>query len=166
MTEKRKIKPVVPLLALSFIVLFIAVMVQLRNAGISHSREILDDGWSLEYKGETRTIESIKNYNVPFELAAGDTLTLSRFINKAPFDRAFLRFKCYRAVVDVFAPELIYSYGHERIDKNLYVGSGFHYAFFEISRTKDPVRIQFQSSLSSSCCRRVERSAITTPVTW
>ena len=143
MTEKRKIKPVVPLLALSFIVLFIAVMVQLRNAGISHSREILDDGWSLEYKGETRTIESIKNYNVPFELAAGDTLTLSRFINKAPFDRAFLRFKCYRAVVDVFAPELIYSYGHERIDKNLYVGSGFHYAFFEISRTKDPVRIQF-----------------------
>jgi len=142
MFKKRNVHPIVLIVSVTMLVIAVALLVIIREAGVAESLVRLNDNWTIEHRGKSVLVPKLSDEKFNYEFAVGDTFTMVHPLDGVAGGNVFLRFNSYRTVVDVYAPDLVYTYGHDVLGKGGYVGSGYHYAFFD-AHAADSVRVRF-----------------------
>lgn len=152
MDVSRVIKKILArLLTLALLLFFIAVLLIVRDNGISPSITHLKCAGSILYKGETFEVPSISNYVLPENMAKGDTVTLKFVLPSELKPKTVLRFKTYHMMVEVVEDgRVVYSYGKEKQMKGRMVGSGFHYVVLNQQASKHPLEIRFVHAIEGN----------------
>ena len=122
--------------AVVLLLLFVVFLAAVRSNGVSPQQYRFDKGWTITYKGEKASVESLLNYTFPKRLMKGDSLILEGVVPANTLSNAVFRFKTNHCAVEVFENDKsLYEYGK----KSDFPGSGYHYVYLN---SKDHLRLK------------------------
>ena len=122
--------------AVVLLLLFVVFLAAVRSNGVSPQQYRFDKGWTITYKGEKTSVESLLNYTFPKRLMKGDSLILEGVVPANTLSNAVFRFKTNHCAVEVFENDKsLYEYGK----KSDFPGSGYHYVYLN---SKDHLRLK------------------------
>ena len=122
--------------AVVLLLLFVVFLAAVRSNGVSPQQYRFDKGWTITYKGEKTSVESLLNYTFPKRLMKGDSLILEGAVPANTLSNAVFRFKTNHCAVEVFENDKsLYEYGRE----SQFPGSGYHYVYLN---SKDHLRLK------------------------
>ena len=122
--------------AVVLLLLFVVFLAAVRSNGVSPQQYRFDKGWTITYKGEKTSVESLLNYTFPKRLMKGDSLILEGVVLANTLSNAVFRFKTNHCAVEVFENDKsLYEYGK----KSDFPGSGYHYVYLN---SKDHLRLK------------------------